>query len=59
MLENITEITSLEKDVQISPWSEKNFKDALSADNLFKIFKYKKNLLGFMSLYLQQMNASC
>jgi ribosomal-protein-alanine N-acetyltransferase len=47
MLENITEITSLEKDVQISPWSEKNFKDALSADNLFKIFKYKKKLVGF------------
>ncbi len=57
MLENLKEkiaivndlprIIEVEKDLHISPWTLKNFRDALSAKNLFKIFTIDSKLVGY------------
>ena len=43
----LTEVTELENEVQLSPWSLKNFEDALTAQNLFKVFFIEKKLVGY------------
>ncbi len=46
-IENVPDIVALEKDVHISPWSSTNFKDALSAKNIFKVFMIDNKLVGY------------
>lgn len=43
----LPEVIALENDVQLSPWSLKNFEDALTAKNLFKVFFVEKKLVGY------------
>jgi ribosomal-protein-alanine N-acetyltransferase len=43
----LPEVIALENDVQLSPWSLKNFEDALTAKNLFKVFFIEKKLVGY------------
>ena len=43
----LKEVIALENDVQLSPWSLKNFQDALTAKNLFKVFFIDKKLVGY------------
>ena len=43
----LAEVIALENDVQLSPWSLKNFEDALTAKNLFKVFFIEKKLVGY------------
>ena len=43
----LPEVIALEYDVQLSPWSLKNFEDALTAKNLFKVFFVEKKLVGY------------
>ena len=43
----LPEVIALENDVQLSPWSLKNFQDALTAKNLFKVFFIDKKLVGY------------
>ena len=43
----LTEVIALENDVQLSPWSLKNFEDALTAKNLFKVFFIENKLIGY------------
>ena len=43
----LKEVIALEYDVQLSPWSLKNFEDALTAKNLFKVFFIDKKLIGY------------
>ena len=43
----LPEVIALENDVQLSPWSLKNFEDALTAKNLFKVFFIDKKLVGY------------
>ena len=43
----LTEVIALENDVQLSPWSLKNFEDALTVQNLFKVFFIENKLIGY------------
>ncbi len=43
----LTEVIVIENKVQLSPWSLKNFEDALTAQNLFKVFFIENKLVGY------------
>ena len=43
----LSEVIALENNAQLSPWSLKNFEDALTAQNLFKVFFIENKLVGY------------
>lgn len=43
----LKEVIALENDVHISPWSLKNFEDALASRNLFKVFLFENKVVGY------------
>ncbi len=43
----LTEVIVIENKVQLSPWSLKNFEDALTAQNLYKVFFIENKLVGY------------
>lgn len=43
----LSEVIALENNAQLNPWSLKNFEDALTAKNLFKVFFIENKLVGY------------
>ncbi len=47
LMENLTEIVTIENSAHFSPWSLANFKEAIKAKNTFKVFSENGKIFGY------------